>query len=236
MMKKLSIILPTLNEEKNIKKIAYLINKTFKKDLEIIFIDDNSNDCTQNEIVQISKKFKNIKYKFRKKRNLSTAFLDGLKLSSGQNILLMDSDLQHDPSNIKNIYSKLIKSNLDMIIGSRFLEKSINYKSGFKKKFRLMLSRIFCFIFGIFYKPSISDPLSGFFIAKKKILLVSKRLLFKRGFKVVLDYYFVLGKKINIGEIPIKMNKRNSGNSKLNFKILMLIFNQIYFHTKFKFY
>ena len=45
-----------------------------------------------------------------------------------------------------------------------------------------------------------------------------------------------LRKKINSVEFPIKMNKRTSGNSKLNFKILMLIFNQIYFHTTFKFY
>lgn len=233
---KVSIILPTLNEEKNIKKIVYSINKKFKENFEIIFVDDNSDDNTQKEIIKIAKKFKNIKYKFRKKRNLSTAFLDGLKISTAENILLMDSDLQHSPKNIKKIYSKLINSNFDMIIGSRFLKGSVNYKSGFKSKFRLFLSYIFCFLLNLLFKPKISDHLSGFFIAKKKILLVNEKKLFKKGFKIVLDYYLLLRKNVSIGEIPIEMNKRNSGYSKLNLNILILIIKEVYFHIHFKFY
>ena len=71
---KVSIILPTLNEEKNIKKIVYSINKKFKENFEIIFVDDNSDDNTQKEIVEIAKKFKNIKYKFRKKKKFINCF------------------------------------------------------------------------------------------------------------------------------------------------------------------
>jgi dolichol-phosphate mannosyltransferase len=234
MMKKkeVSIILPTLNEEKNIKLIVSSIKKKFKENFEIIFVDDNSIDNTQNEIVKISKKFKRVKYIFRKERNLSTAFLDGLKISSGKNIILMDSDLQHDAINIKNIYLKLINSNFDMIIGSRFLKESINYRFGIKSKFRLLLSATFCFLMNLLFKPKISDHLSGFFIAKKQVLLVNKKKLFKNGFKIILDYYLLLRRKIKIGEIPIKMNKRNKGYSKLNLKILLLIFSEIYFHIK----
>lgn len=236
MINNLSIILPTLNEEKNIKKIVYTINKEFKKKFEIIFVDDNSEDNTQKEIIKISSKFKNIKYKFRKERNLSTAFLDGLKISSANNVLLMDADLQHSPKNIKKIYSKLINSNFDMIIGSRFLKGSINYRSGFKSKFRLFLSYTFCFLLNLLFKPKISDHLSGFFIAKKKILSVNKKKLFKKGFKIILDYYLLLRKDVRIGEIPIEMNKRNSGYSKLNLKILLLIIKEVYFHMRFKSY
>ena len=56
---KVSIILPTLNEEKNIFKIV----KSIKKNIgslknEIIFVDDNSSDNTQNEIIKVKKNSK----------------------------------------------------------------------------------------------------------------------------------------------------------------------------------
>ena len=47
----------------------------------MIYIDDNSNDKTQSKILLLNKKRKNVKFKFRKERNLSSAFLDGVKIS-----------------------------------------------------------------------------------------------------------------------------------------------------------
>ena len=47
-----------------------------------------------------------------------------MKISSGNVIVLMDSDMQHDPKNIKKSIMKMQKNNYDMIIGSRFLKGS----------------------------------------------------------------------------------------------------------------
>ena len=56
---KVSIILPTLNEEKNIFKIVKLIKKNTKPlKNEIIFVDDNSSDNTQKEIIKVKKNLK----------------------------------------------------------------------------------------------------------------------------------------------------------------------------------
>ena len=57
---KLCVIIPTLNEEKNIYKLFKRINKT-KVKLDILFIDDNSLDKTQSFIKELKKKKKNIK-------------------------------------------------------------------------------------------------------------------------------------------------------------------------------
>ena len=57
---KLCVIVPTLNEEKNIYKLFKRINKT-KIKLDILFIDDNSLDKTQSFIKELKKKNKNIK-------------------------------------------------------------------------------------------------------------------------------------------------------------------------------
>ena len=230
---KVSIILPTLNEEKNIFKIVKLIKKNTKPlKNEIIFVDDNSSDNSQKEIIKVKKKFKNIKKIFRNERNLSTAFISGLKISTGRLVVLMDSDMQHDPRNIKKSIIKMQKDKSDMIIGSRFLKGSRNFKGTFISLFRLSLSKTFINLFNLIFSSNISDPLSGFFVVKRSKIDEKEKFLYKNGFKIVMDYYLLLKNKIKITEIPISLNKRQNGKSKLNFKILYLIIKQVFFYLK----
>ena len=65
-MKKI-VIIPTLNENKN---IDILVSKILKIDqsLNLLFIDDNSTDGTKQKIIKFSKKNNNINYVFRKKK------------------------------------------------------------------------------------------------------------------------------------------------------------------------
>ena len=232
MKRKVSIILPTLNEEQNINLITNEINLKLKQEFELIFVDDNSNDGTQYKILELKKRYKNIKSIFRKERNLSTAFLDGLKVADGEYVVLMDSDLQHDPINIEKALSILSKNEIDIVIGSRFLNGSKNYTHSLKSRFRLRLSKLFIYLFNLIFKTNLSDPLSGFFASKRLILLNKDHLLFKKGFKIVLDFYLLLRNKTKISEIPISLNKRNSGSSKITFKILLLIIKQVLFYLK----
>ena len=66
-MNKICLIIPVLNEEKNISKIYSQIKKISIK-LKILFIDDKSSDNTKNEIFKLRKKNKNIFYILRKKK------------------------------------------------------------------------------------------------------------------------------------------------------------------------
>lgn len=226
----ISIIIPTLNEEKNILKLYEIIKKKFKcSSYEIIYVDDNSSDQTQSKILYLKNKRKNINYIFRKEKNFFTAFLDGVKISKGKYIVLMDADLQHSPNNINKLFLEIKKDNLDFVIGSRFLKKSKNYSKSSKSIIRLMLSKFFIFFINKLFGLNVTDPLAGFFICKKKSLRNNK-LLYKNGFKVLLDYLIVNKNKLKIKEIPIKFNKRLYGKSKLNIKVFLLFLKQCYFH------
>jgi len=226
----ISIIIPTLNEEKNIFKLYEIIKKKFKcSSYEIIYVDDNSSDQTQSKILALKNQRKNTKYIFRKERNFFTAFLDGVKIAKGKYIVLMDADLQHSPDNINKLFLEIKKNNLDFVIGSRFLKESKNYKNSLKSVIRFMLSKFFIFIINKLFSLKVTDPLAGFFICKKKSLKNNK-LLFKRGFKVLLDYLIVNKNNLKIKEVPIKFNKRLHGNSKLNIKVFLLFLKQCYFH------
>ena len=65
---KFLIIIPTLNENKNISLIYNKIFNIFKKNVEILFIDDNSSDGSKEEIINLNRKNKKVNYIFRKKK------------------------------------------------------------------------------------------------------------------------------------------------------------------------
>ena len=96
-----SIVIPTLNEEKNIQLLIDQICKNLEENLikyEIIFVDDLSSDRT----VEIINKNKQINKKIRvliRKQNfdLSLSVVDGVKIANFNNIIVMDADLQHPP-------------------------------------------------------------------------------------------------------------------------------------------
>ena len=91
----ISVIIPTLNEKKNIKRISSKLNN-IKIISEVIFIDDNSSDGTFKEI----KKIKNKKFRgyLRKSndRDLSKSVILGSSKAKNKILLVMDCDLQHD--------------------------------------------------------------------------------------------------------------------------------------------
>ena len=111
-MVKLSIIIPVFNSSKILEKLINEINSNlyekFKKDYEIILINDFSNDNSWEIIKKISEKFD-----FIKGINLSYnvgqhgAIFVGLKNSNGDRIIIMDDDLQHPPQSLISIYEQL---------------------------------------------------------------------------------------------------------------------------------
>ena len=142
MKTKISIVIPTYNERKNIKNI---INEVIKKKIvkEIIFVDDSSNDGTLAEIKKYSIIFKNKVFfisRSRKKRNLSKSVLEGFFLAKNKYVLVMDCDLQHDTGYIDYLYQIIKNSRFDIVVASRFLKKKMIGNLGL---LRSMLS-IFC--------------------------------------------------------------------------------------------
>ena len=121
-----SIIIPVLNEEKNINKLTLKIKKYCNKhNYEVIFVDDNSLDGSQEILQRLSTKFKNINFYIRKakKKDLSASIILGIKKSKYNLIVVMDGDLQHDPMYSPNIFDIYNKNNPDFLICVRDFKK-----------------------------------------------------------------------------------------------------------------
>ena len=95
----------------------------------------------------------------------------------------MDGDLQHDPIFLNNMISKFNSKNLDFIVGSR------NFKSERIKELsflRYYLKKFLINLFFLFVGKKTQDPMSGFFIFKKKCIRNNK-IYFGRGYKILSD-------------------------------------------------
>lgn len=227
-MIKFSIVIPIFNEAKNIKKLSNLIRRELKKKFkyELIFVDDNSQDGSAIILKEQSKKNKNIKFIIRisKQRDLTKSCLTGIKKAKYKYVLIMDGDLQHNPSDIPKLIKLLHQEKLDVVIGSRnflkvYEKKSLNFLRYYASIFIKILLNFF-----LGYKTS--DPLSGFFCFKKNILYRKK--LFGKGYKILSDIIYS-STNLNIKDLEIKFNHRSRGKSKMNIRILILIMYFIFF-------
>ena len=226
-----SLILPVLNEEKNINKLIFLLKKYLSGySYELIFVDDNSSDRTASIINNYTKK--NIKYFLRlEEPDLTQACIFGISKSKYNNIIIMDSDLQHNPKYLPRMISLFSIKNYDFLIGTR------NFSfDGSLVLYRFILSKLLIYIFNFFLRPSLHDPMSGFFIFKKKIYKKNKNLMFGKGFKILSDLIYNK-KKYDIGEFVIQFNSRKKNKSKMSLSVLsnvikLLIFKIYLLHIR----
>ena len=225
-MDKFTIVIPVYNEAKNLQILVPKIYKVLKNiKFELIIVDDNSRDDTSKILKKFKKK--NLHHLLRKKkRDLSKSCIDGFKKAKYKDIVVMDGDLQHKPSDLKKILNIFYKYNTDVVVGTRDLFADKEHNLNF---LRLIASRTLILIVNILLGRKTSDPMSGFFMFKKKLFIKSQEKLVKKGYKILLDLLYVKDQKIKVIDVNINFDSRIKGRSKMSLKIL---FNLVYMILK----
>ena len=108
---RISIVLPTFNEEKNVKILYKELIKIFSglkiPEKEIIFVDDGSTDSTVDAIKELADHDKDVKFiRLSTRVGHQISCFAGIKATTGDIVLSMDSDLQHPPELIPELYKK----------------------------------------------------------------------------------------------------------------------------------
>jgi len=220
---KISLIIPTYNEAKNIKEIIREA-KTYLQDFEheIIVVDDNSPDKTSlialNEDVIVINRYN--------KKGLSSAILEGFEHSNGDIIGVIDADLSHPPNKLPELIRAVNKC--DLVIGSRLVE-------GGKVEEWTLIRRTISYIARLLAKPltPVKDIMSGFFFIKKSVIQGVD--ITPRGYKLLLDI-IIKGNYQSYKEIPITFRNRKLGQSKLNLKIQLEYLKQLISLYKYKWF
>ena len=121
-MPKFSIVVPFHNEEENVtalyarlKQVMEQVGETF----ELVLVDDGSNDRTYKLLEEIAAVDSRVLVvKLRRNFGQTSALAAGFDHASGEFILSMDGDLQHDPNEIPNFLEKL-EEGYDVVSGWR---------------------------------------------------------------------------------------------------------------------
>ena len=165
-----SIVIPTLNEEKNIEKTLLKIERISKKvELDIIIVDDNSKDKTL-EIAQLFKNKLNIKIiKNDKRLGLGYALTKGYNFSNFSFVMFLDADLSISEKDIINLIHSRRENGI--VIGSRYVAGSKIIGANKKKVF---ISYFLNFIISKIFKLRIIDISHSFRIISKNIKIKSK--------------------------------------------------------------
>ena len=109
----ISIIIITLNEEKNISTIIESLIKQTYKDFEVIIIDGNSTDNTEKICRSYQEKIKNFSFNNIEKKGVSLQRNEGAKLASGEYLFFMDADISFDKNFLQKSLDSLYRKNLD---------------------------------------------------------------------------------------------------------------------------
>ena len=223
-MDKFTIVIPVYNEAKNLKILIPKIYKQLKNEkFELIVVDDNSNDGTLRTLKKFRRK--NFHHLIRKtERDLSKSCILGFKKARYKNIIVMDGDLQHKPSDLKRILYVYFKYNPDIVVGTRDLFKIKKHNLNF---LRLLASRILILIVNLLLGNKTSDPMSGFFVFKKKIFQKSEKKMIKKGYKILLDLLYIKNQNVEVIDVNINFDSRMKGKSKMNLKILLYLISMI---------
>ena len=110
-LKKVSVVIPIFNEEESITplyKELKAVLEGMRKKYEVIFVDDGSDDGSNEMLQRLAQEDKGIKViQFRKNFGQTAAIAAGVEYAQGEVIVTMDGDRQNDPRDIPRLLEKL---------------------------------------------------------------------------------------------------------------------------------
>ena len=119
-----SVIVATYNEVENVEPLIKKLVKVVRpkvKEFEVIVVDDNSPDKTFEKLLNLSQYYKMLRPVLRKSdHGLGPSVWDGIRAAKYNNIVVMDSDLSHCPTEIPEMLRWLGKGKV-MAWGSRYI-------------------------------------------------------------------------------------------------------------------
>lgn len=211
----LTVVVPTLNEAKNIPILyAALQNALESVNWEIVIVDDNSSDESPQLLIQMCEEHENFRFIRRFGRSgISTAGTEGMMSSYAPFIAVMDADGQHDETKLCEMLGILKSGQADVVVGSRFAEGAdLTSFSNFRTKLSLWSNTIAQKYYGI----PLADSMGNFFMLKREVIESAVPNLSGRGQKLLLDILLVSPEQTRVAEVPIVFGAREHGESKLS--------------------
>lgn len=231
--------MPVYNEANTVqKKIIEILNKKiYGFEIDLIIVESNSTDGSK-EIVKNFKNNKNIKILFQKKPlGKGNAVREGLKVCSGDIILIQDADDEYSVDDYDKLLEPLITNKASFVLGTRHHSNVWKIRTLENEPFKEYLLNVghifFTFLVNLFCSTKLKDPFTMYKVFFRSCI---KNIYFEAN-RFDFDYELVI-KLIRAGhlpiEVPINYKSRSFGDGK-KIRLLYDPFTWIYAVIKYRF-
>ncbi|MBN2181969.1 MAG: glycosyltransferase family 2 protein [Sedimentisphaerales bacterium] len=202
------IIIPAYNEEDTVGQVIEKTRQSLPH-ADILVINDGSSDSTS----AISKRHGAKVLDFPYNMGIGAAMQAGYKFAykMGYDIAVQcDADGQHRPAQIKKLIDTLINNDVDLVLGSRYLETRRFRSSVSRRMGMLIFSNILSFIVG----QKLTDTTSGFRAANREVIRTFS-MYYPSDYPEPEALVLLHRGGYTIKEISINMNSRKGGYSSI---------------------
>lgn len=223
--RKVTVVIPTLNEERTIKRIIQECQPHAK---EILVTDGKSKDNTVN----IARKL-GVKVITDAGRGKGCALRDSRKYITGEITVFIDADGSHDPNDIPKLIQPILDNKADHVTGSRLLGGSSELHGGFDEFFRLMGSSFITACINKHFNIRLSDSQNGFRAINTSVLndLDLEENIFTIEQEMIIK---TLKKGYRMAEVPTHEYCREFGCS--NIKLSKVWFRYVFSFVKYLYF
>ncbi|RYD82970.1 MAG: glycosyltransferase family 2 protein, partial [Sphingomonadales bacterium] len=185
---------------------------------EMIVVDDDSPDQTFSEVSLLAREEPRLRCLRRVgRRGLSSAVIEGALVANGGVIAVMDADFQHDERILRPMFDKLVATDADLVVATRYAEGGgIGEWDAKRARMSDLATRMACMLVG----NQTSDPMSGFFMVRREVFSSVIYDLSQQGYKILLDIISSSERPLKIEEVPYVFRTRQAGESKISLMVL----------------
>lgn len=203
---KVSVIIPTRNEEGSIGKLLKEIPAKFVD--EVVIIDGHSTDKTIPEIKRTNNKAKVFT---QKSFGYGEAIIQGARLATGDVLIFMDADGSMNPQVIPQLLEK-INQGYEYVMGSRYIN---NLKSADDTIVRFVGNKFFTWLTNLIHQTGVSDSLYTYnAIPKKSFRKIKAK---SKGFEYCIEILIKAKRAgLSFAEVPAPERAREFGKTKVN--------------------
>lgn len=216
---KLSVVMPAHNEEGCIEStVSELTEKLMIEKIphEILVINDNSKDNTENILQKLSKQYPTVRYLNNvPPHGYGFAVRKGLESFDGEAIVITMADASDTPNDVVRFYRELLDKNVDCVFGTRWARDSkvVDYPI-----IKLLINRIANAFISILFGLRYNDMTNAFKMFRAHVI---------HGIKPILSHHFNLTVELPLkaivrgysyAVIPNDWINRKTGESKLKIK------------------
>lgn len=220
---KISIVIPTLNEEFS---LADVITRSRKYSNDVLVVDGHSRDKT----IEIARSL-GVRLIFDHRRGKGDAIRTALPYIQNDITVMIDADGSHDPDDVPRLVEPIINNRADHVSGSRLTGGSSELHGGFDEFFRLTGSSFITACINYRFQVRLSESQNGFRAIKTEVL---RALDLRENITTIEQEMIIktLRKGYRMAEVPTHEYERKGGYSKVNVRKMALR----YIYSLFKYF